>query len=78
MQPSWSSLFRAALIINEVQLDSPRFHIIRYETQRFNITDLIERFDGQPSSPDSKPTLFSYRTSDSKTVGLASTTGYST
>jgi len=59
VQPSWSSLFRAAPIIDEVQLDSPRFHVVRYDAQRFNFTDLIEKFSKQPSTPDSKPTLFS-------------------
>ena len=59
LQPSWSSLFRGAPIVDEVQVDSPRFNIIRYEAQRFNFTDLIEKFAKQPSKPDSKPTLFS-------------------
>ncbi|MFM0218163.1 MULTISPECIES: DUF748 domain-containing protein [Paraburkholderia] len=59
VQPSWSSLFRAAPIIDEVQLDSPRFHVVRYDAQRFNFTDLIEKFSKQPSTPDTKPALFS-------------------
>ncbi|PCE23580.1 AsmA family protein [Paraburkholderia acidicola] len=59
VRPSWASLFRAAPIVNEVQLDSPSFHIIRYDAQRFNFTDLIEKFSKQPSTPNSKPTLFS-------------------
>ncbi|ASL46612.1 hypothetical protein bAD24_III04440 [Burkholderia sp. AD24] len=59
VQASWSSLFRAAPIVDEVQLDSPRFHIVRYDAQRFNFTDLIEKFSKQPAQPNSKPTLFS-------------------
>jgi hypothetical protein len=59
LQPSWSSLFRGAPIVDEVQVDSPRFNIIRYDAQRFNFTDLIEKFAKQPSTPNSKPTLFS-------------------
>jgi uncharacterized protein involved in outer membrane biogenesis len=59
LQPSWSSVFRGAPIVDEVQIDSPRFNIIRYDAQRFNFTDLIEKFAKQPSKPDSKPTLFS-------------------
>ncbi|RAS21921.1 uncharacterized protein DUF748 [Paraburkholderia bryophila] len=59
VKASWSSLFRAAPIVDEVQLDSPRFHIVRYDAQRFNFTDLIEKFSKQPAQPDSKPTLFS-------------------
>ncbi|CAG4898557.1 DUF748 domain-containing protein [Paraburkholderia gardini] len=59
VQPSWSSIFRGAPVIDEVKVDSPRFHIIRYDAQRFNFTDLIEKFAKQPSKPNSKPTLFS-------------------
>jgi hypothetical protein len=59
VKPSWSSLFRGAPIVDEVQLDSPRFHIVRYDAQRFNFTDLIEKFASQPAKPESKPTLFS-------------------
>ncbi|WCM23294.1 DUF748 domain-containing protein [Paraburkholderia bryophila] len=59
VQASWSSLFRAAPIVDEVQLDSPRFHIVRSDAQRFNFTDLIEKFSKQPAQPNSKPTLFS-------------------
>ncbi|MEW6344938.1 MAG: DUF748 domain-containing protein [Paraburkholderia sp.] len=59
VKPSWSSLFRAAPIVDEVQVDSPRFNIIRYDAQRFNFTDLIEKFTRQPAQPNSKPTLFS-------------------
>ncbi|MDR8727226.1 DUF748 domain-containing protein [Burkholderia pseudomultivorans] len=58
VRPSWASLFRGAPIVNELRLDSPRFHIVRYDAQRFNFTDLIEKFS-TPSKPDSKPTLFS-------------------
>ncbi|WP_322022788.1 DUF748 domain-containing protein [Burkholderia sp. BCC1977] len=58
VRPSWSSLFRGAPIVNEVRVDSPRFHIVRYDAQRFNFTDLIEKFS-TPSKPESKPTPFS-------------------
>ncbi|RKT99821.1 AsmA family protein [Burkholderia sp. Nafp2/4-1b] len=58
VRPSWSSLFRGAPIVNEVRVDSPRFHIVRHDAQRFNFTDLIEKFS-TPSKPDSKPTPFS-------------------
>lgn len=58
VQASWSSLFRAAPIVDEVQLDSPRFHIVRYDAQRFNFTDLIDKFSKQPAKADSKPAQF--------------------
>ncbi|KWE87285.1 DUF748 domain-containing protein [Burkholderia territorii] len=58
VRPSWSSLFRGAPIVNEVRVDAPRFHVVRYDAQRFNFTDLIEKFS-TPSKPESKPTHFS-------------------
>ncbi len=58
VRPSWTSLFRGAPIVNEVRIDSPRFRIVRYDAQRFNFTDLIEKFS-TPSKPESKPTHFS-------------------
>ncbi len=58
VRPSWSSLFRLAPIVNEIKIDSPRIHIVRYDAQHFNFTDLIEKFS-TPSKPESKPTPFS-------------------
>ncbi|KWE62841.1 AsmA family protein [Burkholderia ubonensis] len=58
VRPSWTSLFRGAPIVNEVRVDAPRFHVVRYDAQRFNFTDLIEKFS-TPSKPESKPTRFS-------------------
>ncbi|WP_114810013.1 DUF748 domain-containing protein [Paraburkholderia kururiensis] len=58
VKPSWTSLFRGAAIVDELQIDSPRFHIVRYDAQRFNFSDLIEKFS-KPSQPSSKPTPFS-------------------
>ncbi|MGV2287780.1 DUF748 domain-containing protein [Trinickia sp. YCB016] len=58
VQASWSSLFRLAPIVDEIKVDSPRIHIVRYDAQRFNFTDLIEKFS-TPSKPASKPTPFS-------------------
>jgi hypothetical protein len=59
VRTSWSSIFRLAPVIDEVHVDSPRFTIVRYDAQRFNFTDLIEKFSKQPSKPDSKPAQFS-------------------
>ncbi|RQH00234.1 DUF748 domain-containing protein [Paraburkholderia dinghuensis] len=58
VRPSWMSLFRLAPIVDEVRLDSPRVTIVRLDAQRFNFTDLIEKFS-KPSQPNSKPTPFS-------------------
>ncbi|KUY64909.1 AsmA family protein [Burkholderia cepacia] len=59
VRPSWSSLFRGAPIVNEIRLDSPQFHIVRYDAQRFNFSDLIEKFSTPSPKPESKPTQFS-------------------
>jgi hypothetical protein len=58
VRPSWMSLLRGAPIVNEVRLDAPRVRIVRYDAQRFNFSDLIDKFS-TPSKPDSKPTRFS-------------------
>jgi hypothetical protein len=57
--PSWSSLFRLAPVINELKIDSPRFHIVRYDAQRFNFSDLIEKFSKPSVKPSDKPARFS-------------------
>ena len=57
--PSWSSLFRLAPVINELKIDSPRFHIVRYDAQRFNFSDLIEKFSKPSAKPADKPARFS-------------------
>jgi hypothetical protein len=57
--PSWSSLFRLAPVINELKIDSPRFHIVRYDAQRFNFSDLIEKFARPSAKPSDKPARFS-------------------
>ena len=58
VQASWSSIFRAAPIVEELRLDSPRATIVRLDAQHFNFSDLIEKFS-TPSKPNSKPTQFS-------------------
>jgi hypothetical protein len=59
VKPSWASLLHAAPIVDELRVDSPRIHLIRYDAQRFNFSDLIAKFAKQPARPSSKPTLFS-------------------
>ncbi|PLZ00850.1 AsmA family protein [Burkholderia sp. WAC0059] len=59
VRPSWFSLLRMAPIVNEVQLESPHVSIVRLGAQRFNFTDLIEKFS-TPSKPgNGKSTPFS-------------------
>jgi len=55
---SWSSLFRLAPVLDELKLDGPRVAITREANQRFNFSDLIDRFAAQPSPPNSKPARF--------------------
>lgn len=58
VRTSWSSVFRFAPIVNELKIDSPRFHIVRYDAQRFNFSDLVDKFS-KPSDTPSKPAKFS-------------------
>jgi len=55
---SWASLFRAAPILDELRIDSPRVHLQRSAPQRFNVTDILGRLAGQPAAPDSGPARF--------------------
>ncbi|RDI98090.1 DUF748 domain-containing protein [Dyella solisilvae] len=55
---SWSSLFRMAPVLDEFSLQHPRIHIVRTPDQRFNFTDLIERFTSRPSDPKAPPARF--------------------
>ncbi|QIE27471.1 DUF748 domain-containing protein [Caballeronia sp. SBC2] len=59
VRPWWSSLFRLAPIINELKIDSPRFHIVRFDAQRFNFSDLVEKFLKPSANPSTKPARFS-------------------
>ncbi|HXD35479.1 MAG TPA: DUF748 domain-containing protein [Rhodanobacter sp.] len=56
---SWGSLFRLAPVLDELRLDQPRIVITRGKNQRFNFTDLVERFTAKPSPPGSQPARFS-------------------
>ncbi|WP_157582260.1 DUF748 domain-containing protein [Rhodanobacter spathiphylli] len=59
LNASWSSLFRLAPVLDELRLDQPRIAITRGRNQRFNFSDLIERFTAKPAPPDSQPARFS-------------------
>ncbi|KAF1029624.1 MAG: hypothetical protein GAK40_00391 [Burkholderia plantarii] len=59
VRPSWTSLLRGAPIVDEVRIDSPQLHLIRYDAQRFNFTDLIEKFSKPSAAPSSGPVRFS-------------------
>ena len=56
---SWTSLFRLAPVLNGLDMQRPRIAISRSAAQRFNFSDLIERFAGAPGKPDAQPARFS-------------------
>jgi hypothetical protein len=56
---SWSSLFRFAPVLDELVLQRPRIRVGRSADQRFNFTDLIERYASAPSDPKQPPAHFS-------------------
>ncbi|MDG0025562.1 DUF748 domain-containing protein [Trinickia sp. Y13] len=58
VRASWITLLRFAPIVTELRIDSPRVNVVRYDTQRFNFSDIVEKFS-KPSKPQAGPTLFS-------------------
>jgi hypothetical protein len=56
---SWMTLLRFAPIVTELRVDSPSVNVVRYDAQRFNFSDIAEKFAKQPSQPKAGPTLFS-------------------
>ncbi len=55
---SWMTLLRFAPIVTELHVDSPRVNVVRYDAQRFNFSDIAEKF-AKPPQPQGRPTLFS-------------------
>jgi len=55
---SWTSLFRMAPVLDELSLQHPRIRIVRTADQRFNFSDIIDRFNAKPSDPNAPPTRF--------------------
>lgn len=58
VRASWLTLLRFAPIVTELRVDSPRVHVVRYDAQRFNFSDIVDKF-AKPSKPQAGPTLFS-------------------
>jgi hypothetical protein len=56
---SWSSLFRMAPVLDGLVLQRPHIRVGRSADQRFNFTDLIERYASAPSDPKQPPGRFS-------------------
>jgi len=55
---SWGSLFRLKPVLDELSLQRPRIRIVRTGDQRFNFSDIIDRFNATPSDPNAPPTRF--------------------
>ncbi|WP_243039834.1 DUF748 domain-containing protein [Dyella sedimenti] len=55
---SWSSVFRLAPVLDQLSLQRPRIHIVRTGDQRFNFSDIIDRYASQPSDPNASPARF--------------------
>jgi len=55
---SWSSLFRLAPILDQLQLDRPRILLSRDGPQHFNFSDLIDKFASGTAKPDASPARF--------------------
>ena len=55
---SWTTLFRLAPVLDELSLQRPRVRIVRSAEQRFNFSDIIERYASQPADPNAKPARF--------------------
>ena len=55
---SWSSLFRRAPILDQLELDHPQIVITRNAPQNFNFSDIVERLASAPAKPDAPPARF--------------------
>jgi len=54
---SWTSLYRLAPVIGEIEIERPQVHVVRVAENRFNFSDLIVP-SATPKPPPSKPTRF--------------------
>jgi hypothetical protein len=43
LKVSWASLFRLALVVQELRVERPVMHLVRTADQRFNVSDLFDR-----------------------------------
>lgn len=55
---SWASVFRMAPVLDALTLQHPQIHIVRTADQKFNFSDIIDRFNAKPSDPNAPPTRF--------------------
>jgi uncharacterized protein involved in outer membrane biogenesis len=55
---SWTSLFRLAPVIKELEVDRPALHVVRTGQQQFNFSDLLATKTPSPPPTPSKPARF--------------------
>lgn len=55
---SWASLFRMAPVLDQLTVQHPRIRIVRTGDQRFNFSDIIDRFNATPADPKASPARF--------------------
>jgi uncharacterized protein involved in outer membrane biogenesis len=55
---SWASLFRAAPILDALDVEGPKVHLQRTAPQRFNFSDIVDRLASVPAEPDEGPARF--------------------
>lgn len=55
---SWASLFRAAPILDALELDKPAIRLRRTAPQRFNVSDIVERLGSGSAEPGEGPARF--------------------
>ena len=50
-----SSLFRGGVVLREIRLENPKIRIVRQADRRYNVSDLVDEFMGQPKSEGPTP-----------------------
>jgi hypothetical protein len=55
---SWATVFHMAPVLDELSLQHPQIHIVRTADQRFNFSDIIDRFNAKPTDPNASPSRF--------------------
>ncbi|HEY4293259.1 DUF748 domain-containing protein [Luteibacter sp.] len=55
---SWASLFRAAPILDALEVDGPKVHLQRTAPQRFNFSDIVDRLASGPVTSDEATARF--------------------
>lgn len=49
------SVYRRAPVLHEIALTNPYVHVVRIEGQRYNFSDIVDKFTARPAKPEPKP-----------------------